>query len=458
MADTTPTLPVPDGLRERYNVLKDVCVTKYGESPLFYARSSGRVNLIGEHIDYCGYGVLPMAIEQDIVVAVSRRNDNKLCLTNVDNQYQDFVCSLDDIVIDKAHPKWHHYFLCGVKGIADFNNVQPSDLVGMNIALDGRIPSSAGLSSSSALVCAAALATANAYQKLPSKKEIAELCAKCEHYIGTEGGGMDQSIAFLAQPGTAKFIEFNPLRAQDVVLPDGAVFVVANSCAEINKAATGHFNSRVAEVRLASQVIAKLNNLNWREINTLGKLQAALGLPLSDMAGVVSTHLHKGIYTKEEISQILGVSMEELDKISLSERTWSLREFKLFDRAMHVYTEADRVHQFQNACDKKPDDCLQQLGDLMNKSHASCRDLYECSAPALDQLCQLACDSGALGSRLTGAGWGGCCVSLVPKSELNRFLKSVEAGYYNQNESLTSKVKSALFASQPGGGAAIYTL
>ncbi|TMS05748.1 N-acetylgalactosamine kinase [Larimichthys crocea] len=86
-------------------------------------------------------------------------------------------------------------------------------LAGMSCVVDGTIPPSSGLSSSSALVCCAGLVTMEANQKSLSKVELAEICAKCERYIGTEGGGMDQSISFLAERGTAKLIEFQPLRA-----------------------------------------------------------------------------------------------------------------------------------------------------------------------------------------------------------------------------------------------------
>lgn len=84
------------------------------------------------------------------------------------------------------------------------------------------------------------------------KNTLSSIAAECEQHIGTQGGGMDQAIAFLAERGSAQFIEWNPLRASPVVLPEGAVFVIANSLAEANKAATSDFNHRVVECRLAS--------------------------------------------------------------------------------------------------------------------------------------------------------------------------------------------------------------
>ncbi|TRY97358.1 hypothetical protein DNTS_033004 [Danionella cerebrum] len=265
MVSNPPTIKVR--LNERLQQIKDVFKSKFGRTPLFYARAPGRVNLIGEHIDYCGYAVLPMAIEQSILAAVFVNDSKTIHLANTDQKYKSF---------------------------------------------DGSIPASSGLSSSSALVCCAGLLTV----------ALAETCAKCERYIGTEGGGMDQSISFLAEEGTtldsrgalghvsspgadgasqlklqmllprgtfplkhltlqprrgthasdykskehissqsdillapAKLIEFNPLRASDVSLPGGAVFVIANCCVEMNKAASSHFNMRVVECRIATKAI-----------------------------------------------------------------------------------------------------------------------------------------------------------------------------------------------------------
>lgn len=140
-----------------------------------------RVNLIGEHVDYCGYSVCPMALDQDIFLAVSIEDDSKLNLYNLDKQFEEFQCdlyspewvvyfkisflaydnTLSRITIGDGAPKWYQYFLCGVKGVFD---VLPkgSKLKGMNIVAKGSIPQSAGLSSSSALVSAAALATSYA--------------------------------------------------------------------------------------------------------------------------------------------------------------------------------------------------------------------------------------------------------------------------------------------------------
>lgn len=455
MADQpVPVGRVPDAESERYGKLRSTFHERFGHDPVFYVRAPGRVNLIGEHIDYCGYAVLPMAIEQDIVFAVSPNIDNEIILTNSDPLYKEFTCSVSSFTINKGDPQWFYYALCGVKGVMDKEGAHV--VKGFNAVVDGRVPRSAGLSSSSALVCAAAITMAHTNGWELSKKELSELCAQCERYIGTEGGGMDQAISLMAHHGMAKLIEFNPLRSMDVHLPAGAAFVVSNSLVEHNKAGVSDFNIRVTECRLAAQVLAKSQSLLWREIRRLGDVQDKLVVSLEKMVAIVADTLHQEPYTKEELCQVLGVTEEELASTSLGPTTQKLNSFKLFQRATHVFSEANRVMQFRMICDEQHPDALHKLGKLMDGSHASCKDLYECSHPDLDNLVQICRDAGALGSRMTGAGWGGCCVSLVESSKVMTLLTKVRDKYYAPNPARASHSKEALFGTQPGGGAAIY--
>jgi galactokinase len=117
---------------------------------------------------------------------------------------------------------------------------------------------SAGLSSSSALVVCAALATLRASSLTLTRTELADLCAASERYVGTQGGGMDQAISCLAEADSAKLIDFNPLHVTNINLPSGSHFVITNSCVEANKAAANYFNTRVAECRLSTQVLTCL--------------------------------------------------------------------------------------------------------------------------------------------------------------------------------------------------------
>ncbi|ETE66289.1 N-acetylgalactosamine kinase, partial [Ophiophagus hannah] len=400
--------------------LKNRFISKFKTTPKFYVRAPGRVNLIGEHIDYCGYAVLPMAIDQDILIAAQPLNSPILHLANTDSSYSDFNTDANDIQIQQTKPSWHNYFLCGFKGIQDrFNLRKPS---GINCLVEGTIPPSSGLSSSSALVCCAALATLVANGKTLSK---------------------------------AKLIEFNPLKATNVKLPGGAVFVIANSCVEMNKAATSHFNIRVMECRLATKLLAKSRGLDWRAVSKLQDVQTKLKLSLEEMLAVVEEAFHPEPYSLEEIGGNLGISPTELRTQILSQNTQDVTNFKLYQRAKHVYAEAARVLEFKDICVRAPDDAISLLGDLMNQSHASCRDLYECSCPELDQLVDICLQFGAVGSRLTGAGWGGCTVSMVPVDKLERFLANVKEAYYRNNGQRLALEENSLFATNPGAGAVI---
>ncbi|XP_018521841.1 N-acetylgalactosamine kinase [Lates calcarifer] len=455
MAANPPRLKTAITTNERLQNLKNAFESKYGESPLFYACAPGRVNLIGEHIDYCGYSVLPMAIEQNILAAVSVNNSGTIQLANTNPQYNDFTVSCsEDIAIDRDNPKWHYYFLCGVKGIQEKFGI--ARLSGMSCVVDGTIPPSSGLSSSSALVCCAGLVTMEANQKSLSKVALAEICAKCEHYIGTEGGGMDQSISFLAERGTAKLIEFQPLRATDVKLPDGAVFVISNCCIEMNKAASSHFNIRVVECRIATKMLAQARGLDPSRLLKLAQVQTELQASLEEMQALVDEVLHPEPYSRQEICKVLGITSEQFSTELLSANTQHVTHFKLHQRAKHVYSEAARVLQFKTVCDSEPAESVRLLGDLMNQSHASCRDLYECSCPELDQLVDICLKSGAVGSRLTGAGWGGCAVSMVPSEKVESFLQAVRKAYYLPDPRRAALEKQSLFVSKPGGGAAVF--
>ncbi|XP_020624383.1 N-acetylgalactosamine kinase-like [Orbicella faveolata] len=440
----------------RYEKIKGTFLNKYGSPPEFYARAPGRVNIIGEHIDYCGYGVLPMAVEQDIVIAVAPNDQKTLNISNTFNDFQDFSTSCEYYKIDGK--EWYHYFLCGYKGLLDHMKI--TSPVGLNLVVDGTVPKSAGLSSSSALVCCSGLATVHANGLELSKHELAEVCTKCERYIGTEGGGMDQSISFLAEPGTAKHIEFDPIRAYDVTLPDGIVFVIANSLVEMKKSATAgtHFNARVVECRLAAKVLAKESGLDWKSVRRLSEVQQGKEKSLDEMVQMVDSCLHSEPYTKEELCKFFELSEEELINQCMSPSTAGVNSFKLHDRAKHVYSEASRVLKFKNVCEEKPANAVQVLGGLMNESHDSCSKMYECSCEELDQLVNLCRQAGAVGSRLTGAGWGGCTVSLVPVDVIDDFMKKVHDGYYAADPEKLQRVSESLFVTQPGSGAAILKL
>ena len=186
-------------------------------------------------------------------------------------------------------------------------------------------------------MCSSALATAFLFNLPLNKQLLATLAASSEHYIGTIGGGMDQAIAFLAKKGCAQYIEFNPVRATPVELPNDAVFVIANSLSEANKAATSDFNQRVIECKIATKLLAKLTDRPWSEINKLAQLQSeVLDIELEEFEALIKKTLTKDVYKREELMEIFHLNAHQFEEQLLTANTKNATEFKLRQRALHV--------------------------------------------------------------------------------------------------------------------------
>lgn len=277
-----------------------------------------------------------------MAVATSPHEDDIIHLKNIQSKYKSFKCSIEHIRIDApehgCYPAWHNYFLCGVKGILDYiHKMGDFPRKGFMVAVSGNIPPASGLSSSSALVCSSALATAFMFDLPLNKQLLATLSASSERFIGTQGGGMDQAIAFLARKGCAQYIEFNPVRATPIQLPTDAVFVIANSLSEANKAATSDFNQRVVECKIATKLLSKLEERPWQDVDKLGQLQSeVLDIELVELETLIEKHLTKDIYTKDELMKIFQINAHEFEEKLLTANTKNASEFKLRQRALHV--------------------------------------------------------------------------------------------------------------------------
>ncbi|CAN1281680.1 GAL1 [Linum perenne] len=470
----------------RFDNLKSKFLQVYGHPPHLYARSPGRVNLIGEHIDYEGYSVLPMAIRQDTIVAIRKRSPSEaeklLRIANV-NEKKYTTCTYPadpNQEIDLQHHRWGHYFICGYIGFYEYAKAKGMNVgtpVGLDVMIDGTVPTGSGLSSSAAFVCSSTIAIMAAFGvSIPkvNKKEVAQLTCDCERHIGTQSGGMDQAISVMAKAGFAELIDFNPVRATDVHLPDCGTFVIAHSLAESEKAVTAatNYNNRVVECRLAAIILGIKLGMKPEEarskVNTLSDVEGlcvsfARKHGSSDPVIAVKEFLKEEPYTAEQIDNITGEKLTSILNSSASslEVLKAAKHFKLHQRAVHVYSEAKRVHAFKDAVLAKldDDDKLKQLGELMNDSHRSCSVLYECSCPELEELVKVCRDNGALGARLTGAGWGGCAVVLVKEAIVPQFILNLKDKFYQSRieKGVISKADLGLyvFASKPSSGAAI---
>jgi N-acetylgalactosamine kinase len=132
---------------------------------------------------------------------------------------------------------------------------------------------------------------------------------------------MDQAISCLAEKGASLLIDFNPLKSKKVILPKNSMFVITNSCVEANKAATNQFNTRVVECRLAAQVLAKSQGLEWRKVKKPLEVQKLLDVSLLEMISLVKRNIHEGVYSLDELCGVLETTKEEIVLNSLSQNT-----------------------------------------------------------------------------------------------------------------------------------------
>jgi galactokinase len=237
----------------------------YGEKPKYFCRAPGRVNIIGEHIDYCGYSVLPAALDQDFIMAYIPSDDGKITLNNVDKDtFPKEVLDTDPHQKFRENAHWVNYFLCGYKAVLALDSHLKGKIAkpqGFKVLIDSLVPPAAGLSSSSAFCVCAAVTTlhANGLINEIDQATLAELVIAAERMAGTACGGMDQTISIMGKMNTAKLIDFVPsLKATDVKIPESVSLVIANSLTPSPKLLTlgTRYNKRVVECRFGVAIMA----------------------------------------------------------------------------------------------------------------------------------------------------------------------------------------------------------
>lgn len=406
-----------------------------GSAHPFVVRSPGRVNLIGEHMDYNGLPVLPMAIEQAILVAFAPRADGVVRMRNLDEKYPEIVFENVRDLPRAAQGSWENYCKAALQKI---NTVRaPEVLPGMDMLFTSTLPVAAGLSSSSALVVACALCYLAALDVTVgedmTRLELAEHMATAEHYVGTRGGGMDQTVILNAQAGHACKIDFFPVRVENAPVPSGMAIVVCDSMVKVEKSGDAliRFNrgprfcalgSALVEAHLQSAMDPDI------ELERLGDLWLGpLCLTYREGAALIDQAIPEDHLSLETVARRLGKSADEVREQYLGEVPEPPEGFPLRARLRHQYTEFNRV---EKARDALLDDDAALFGSLMNESHQSCADDFGISSPELDALVLAARESGALGARLTGAGFGGATVNLVPAGDVASFITGVTQRYY----------------------------
>lgn len=496
---------------KRWNNLLTQFQSTYGQPAEFVARSPGRVNIIGEHIDYSLYSVLPMAITADAIIAVSTKIDAanvkpgtfKIQIANVQSSKfptREFDIPSDAVEIDATVHEWTNYFKSGLRGALELlRKKHGADYkpVSMQILMDGTVPAGGGLSSSAAFTSTSALAVMVANgEKSIDKTELTELAIVSERAVGVNSGGMDQSASVFSERGSALFVSFSPsLTARPVSFPKTnpeLCFLIAQSFVAADKHVTGpiHYNLRVVECSLAAAYLNAALNPKGTQLPTDA---APLGVSLRgfhdayfaahpdtqkspedqlrELIALTEKTLTKTEgYTREEIAATLGADLSTVDALNArftSKFPVRAERFKLRQRALHVFREALRVLQFMSLLEDPSNHPAsgsdtttynEKLGALLNETQDSCRDDYECSCPEIDQICRIAREAGSYGSRLTGAGWGGCSVHLVPADKVASVRAAWEKEYYAGKDLTEEQREGAIVESRPGSGSAVYVV
>ena len=402
------------------------------DARIFAVRAPGRVNLIGEHTDYSGLPVLPVAIDRSTIVVAAANTTGEIEVANADPAWPSRRFAIERKIPPYATGDWANYVKAAIQGVIDHFSAR--HLRGASMVVDGRVPPAAGLSSSSALTVSTAMAFMAVNQLELDPLETATMVARSERYVGTHGGGMDQAASILGRRDHALFIEFDPLRVRAIKMPANAALVVADSREIADKSGTvrAEYNRRVVECSLAARILGRALKLDG--VTILGDVVRAHarlehGGPRRETRGITCTARRGpergGEHPRRHADQRSTPSClgRARTRIALD----SNRPLEVLKRARHVLSETERVIRAADALEAGR---LDEMGTLMNASHASLADDFECSTARLDAIVECARRGGALGARLTGAGFGGSIVALCDVSSADAVIESIDRGYY----------------------------
>lgn len=360
-------------------LLKEKFERRYGASEhslrIFFA--PGRVNLIGEHTDYNAGYVFPCALSYGTWLLVRESGDDQFSFAS-----ENFQLTANIRISDAGTPcyvPWVNYPL----GIIDQFMKQKKAIHGLEFLYAGNIPVGAGLSSSGSIEMVTSYALNEIFQHGYTKKDLILMSQKCEHeFIGVQCGIMDQFSVAMGKKNHALFLNCKTLEYEQVPFDTGDYQMVLVNSNRSRELASSKYNERVKECRQAVEDISK-----EKPIEDLGSLDL------------------------ESYRQV-----EHLIKHPLVRK-----------RANHVVNENYRVKEAVSAL--KNDDLI-SFGKLMNASHKSLRDDYEVTGDELDLLTEIARNTeGVIGSRMTGAGFGGCTVNLVHQDHVEDFRLRIRKAY-----------------------------
>lgn len=366
--------------------------------PTHIIQAPGRVNLIGEHTDYNDGFVLPCAINYQTVVAAARRDDNIVRVISVDygNAVDEF--DITEEIVFQQDKMWANY----IRGVVKCLLARGFEFKGADISVTGNVPQGAGLSSSAALEVVIGQTFKVLYQLEISQAEIALNGQQAENeFVGCNCGIMDQMISAEGRENHAMLLDCRSLETKSVSMPTDMSVVIINS----NKKrglVDSEYNTRREQCEEAARIFS--------------------------------------------VKALRDVTIEQLE-----EKASSLDEV-VFKRARHVITENNRTLE---ACDALIAGDMKRMGELMAESHTSMRDDFEITVGEVDTLVEIVKNvvGSAGGVRMTGGGFGGCIVALVPPGLVNEVMSSVEQQY----EAATG-LKESIYVCQAKQGAGLVEL
>ncbi len=334
----------------------------YSREPEGLFSAPGRVNLIGEHTDYTGGLVLPFAIDARANLAAARNDDNVVRVTSAQRPGQVTTVALQDLGPESpAAAEWSGYLLGAVWALREAGH----PIGGLDLALDSQVPSGAGLSSSAAVECVTTLAAADLSGVQLTAMEIARFAQQAENeFVGVPCGPMDQTASAASEQGSVLLFDTRAHTVENIPFDPAtenlAVLVIDTRVA--HSLADGEYGRRRASCERAAKVLG----VQWLRDVGIDDLPNALAQLDSD---------------------------------------------ELRRRVRHVVTENDRVSSTVRLL---RDGRVGEIGQLLTASHRSLRDDYEVSCPELDLAVDVALAAGALGARMTGGGFGGSIIALLP--------------------------------------------
>jgi galactokinase len=416
----------------RYRAALEQFIATYGPGPVALFRAPGRVNVIGEHTDYNHGFVLPAALDKDVLLLARPRADRQVRLANVEAEFPAAEFTLSREIAPAAKGHWSNY----VRGAAQMvMREAPTPPPGLDVLVAGAapagVPRGAGLSSSSALVVAAAVALAHFAGWRPERAHLAHLCADAEWYVGTRGGMMDHFAALLSRRDHALFLDCRPQPGgayitRHIPFPASHRLIVVDSGVHHNNV-RGEYNRRVAACRAGLALLRQLApaSTHLRDVQETPWSELEPHLPAATSPAELAG---RGI----DLGELPGVGPED--------------PMRVLACCRHVWHENARVLATLAALDRGD---IAAVGRLLLEAHASARDDYAISTPELDFLIDTATAlDGVVGARLTGAGWGGCVVILVAKEAVDAAGQRVAAAYAER-----FGYRPGLFICQAGPGA-----